>query len=238
MLLNEEPIVGGQILQEPWPHQIIEQTIDQKSFEVLKTIPRFLLTKENIQKNSFLKEKIFFDARTSPGGAVLDILDLIKCGVSEDVVEVLFDVAQDFLKLSKSILDRYPNSRKPSPEQEVFVQANINLDFPYNWFPPHDDVSRKIITFIVYLSPENNIGTILHSIESEDDVQKIVEWKPNSSILFCPEKDVTWHSFKASDKLRVVCAFFIEVNVESRPIFEYNFSSGKKARWIGKPKVN
>ena len=70
MLLNEEPIVGGQILQEPWPHQIIEQTIDQKSFEVLKTIPRFLLTKENIQKNSFLKEKIFFDARTSPGGAV------------------------------------------------------------------------------------------------------------------------------------------------------------------------
>lgn len=238
MLLNKEAIIGGQILNEPWPHQIIEKTIDQKSFEILKTIPRFLLTKENIQKNPFLKEKIFFDARTSPGGAVLDLLDLIKCGVSEEVVEVFFDVAQDFLKLYKFILDRYPNSRKPSEDEEVFVQANINLDFPYNWFPPHDDVTRKIVTFVVYLSPENNIGTILHSFESEDDVQKIVEWKPNSSILFCPEKNVTWHSFKASNKVRVVCAFFIELNVESWPIFEYTFSSGKKARWIGKPKVN
>ena len=64
---------------------------------------------------------------------------------------------------------------------------------PGSHFAKHIDTDCKVLSFICYMMPENNVGTILYSDEAGHDINPI-EWKPNTSAIF-QKGDHTWHDY-------------------------------------------
>ena len=59
---------------------------------------------------------------------------------------------------------------------------------------PHIDLTQKLLTVIVYVSPEKNNATVLHNTKDGADAYPI-EWKPNRALVYSDTKD-GWHSYK------------------------------------------
>ena len=73
----------------------------------------------------------------------------------------------------------------------------------------HDEAAYKIMSAIIYLSPEVSCGTFLHD-KFENPTETIeVEWEPNSLMVFCGEKNVTWHHFESKDAHRYTYNYFL-----------------------------
>jgi len=77
---------------------------------------------------------------------------------------------------------------------------------PANFFhKEHYEADFKIMSAIVYLSPEKNIGTTLVDYRTpgpnEGDLyEKItLDWKPNRMMTFCGLDDITWHYYESTD---------------------------------------
>lgn len=208
-----EKILNSKIIKDPWPHKIINDTFDIEIFNKLSSVPKFLLDFENIKKNTFLKEKI----QESKGeeGTTFGLWDLEQCGIDTETLNLISKVTDDFLKLSTSIFAQFPDHRKTNVElrtKPVFI-----LDKPGNKYPIHDDIFNKIITFVTYMHPTENFGTSLHKENSDESLIKTVEWKQNRSLLFCPQTDITWHSYIAKKDVDSRCSFTIFVGFPVDP---------------------
>lgn len=69
-------------------------------------------------------------------------------------------------------------------------------------FPIHDDTPNKILSCVVYLSPEENLGTYLYSANDANCLEKVIEWKPNRALIFSRRSQVTWHSYASLPNTR------------------------------------
>jgi len=65
--------------------------------------------------------------------------------------------------------------------------------------PIHDEAEFKLMSAIIYLSPEENIGTTLIDRRGEKPEKLTVEWKPNRLMVFCGITDLTWHYYESMD---------------------------------------
>ena len=63
-------------------------------------------------------------------------------------------------------------------------------------FPIHDDTFNKLLSGVVYLYPENNIGTIFYNTKNGKD-KNVIEWKINRAVFFSRIERETWHSYEA-----------------------------------------
>ena len=63
-------------------------------------------------------------------------------------------------------------------------------------FPIHDDTFNKLLSGVVYLYPENNIGTIFYNTKNGKD-KNVTEWKINRAVFFSRIERETWHSYEA-----------------------------------------
>ena len=94
---------------------------------------------------------------------------------------------------------------------------------PPGWsYPAHCDNKSRISTSIMYVSPENSDGTILHKNVSQNDGgdhEKAdlpstytckLDWKPNKVFFHNSIPNKTWHSIQNSTDLpRVVLSSFL-----------------------------
>ena len=73
-------------------------------------------------------------------------------------------------------------------------------------FPIHDDTYNKLLSGVIYLYPEKNIGTIFYNTKSGKD-KNIVEWKINRAVFFSRIERETWHSYgadSANDRITLI----------------------------------
>ena len=63
-------------------------------------------------------------------------------------------------------------------------------------YPIHEDAPHKIFSLILYIWPEENMGTNVYD-ENKNFVHTI-EWKPNRAVMFCPLDNVTYHDYGSS----------------------------------------
>ena len=84
-------------------------------------------------------------------------------------------------------------------------------------FGIHSDSRDKLLSAVIYISPEVNEGTWLYDNKKGDNPIQ-VEWLPNRNFIFC-RNDNTWHSYKADGKT-------------NRLALVYNLRSDKK--WFKK----
>ena len=80
-------------------------------------------------------------------------------------------------------------------------------------FGIHSDSRDKLLSAVIYISPEVNEGTWLYDNKKGDNPIQ-VEWLPNRNFIFC-RNDNTWHSYKADGK-------------SNRLALVYNLRSDKK----------
>ena len=82
-------------------------------------------------------------------------------------------------------------------------------------FPIHSDSRDKLLSAVIFISPEVNEGTWLYDNKKGSNPRQI-EWLPNRNFIFC-RNDHTWHSYKADGK-------------QNRLTLVYNLRSDK--RWF------
>ena len=73
-------------------------------------------------------------------------------------------------------------------------------------FPIHDDTFNKLLSGVVYLYPEKNIGTIFYNTKNGKD-KNVIEWKINRAVFFSRIERETWHSYEAdstSDRITLI----------------------------------
>lgn len=63
-------------------------------------------------------------------------------------------------------------------------------------FPFHDDTPNKLLSGVVYLYPEKNIGTIFSKDKKEGSDNSIIDWKQNRAVFFSRKERETWHTYK------------------------------------------
>lgn len=73
----------------------------------------------------------------------------------------------------------------------------------------HDEATYKVMSAIIYLSPEVSTGTFLHD-KFENPTETVeVEWAPNTMMVFCGESNVTWHHFVSKFAHRYTYNYFL-----------------------------
>jgi hypothetical protein len=79
-------------------------------------------------------------------------------------------------------------------------------------YPIHTESSHKVLLIVIYLHPEESIGTSLYHGKEEKDHAKTIEWKLNRAFIMCPYKnDITWHNWENyTGKNRVTLNIFCE----------------------------
>ncbi len=66
-------------------------------------------------------------------------------------------------------------------------------------FPIHDDTPNKLLSGVVYLYPENNLGTFFFNDKKGSD-KTVVNWKQNRAVFFSRVEKETWHSYRADSE--------------------------------------
>ena len=63
-------------------------------------------------------------------------------------------------------------------------------------FPIHDDTPNKLLSGVIYLSPEKNFGTFFY--DDKKGSNKIhTEWQKNRGVFFSRKERETWHSYQS-----------------------------------------
>lgn len=70
----------------------------------------------------------------------------------------------------------------------------------------HTDADFKIMTAILYIGPEESMGTRV--FDKDKNFVKEIEWKPNRLVVFCSNDD-TWHDFGSYENGRHTLNYFL-----------------------------
>jgi hypothetical protein len=62
-------------------------------------------------------------------------------------------------------------------------------------FPIHDDTPNKLLSGVIYLTPEKNTGTIFYSNKKGSN-KNVIDWKKNRAVFFSRKENETWHSYE------------------------------------------
>jgi|TARA_B100000959_G_C14898301_1_gene589725 hypothetical protein len=180
--------LDSEVVLDPWPYQIIEETFSEDVFLKLKNeCAKHLKIKTNklihIHPSQFQEYGINFYAETV------------------DICSNLFDNV-------KQLHDVYPEYRK-YPTLGINAHISITPPLPYKFYI-HQEGIEKTWTAVTYITPENNVGTKMYTAQTEDAFVKEAEWKPNSTFVFCGQQNKTWHSYESNqDTNRITFNLFV-----------------------------
>lgn len=176
-------------LPDPWPHQIIDDTFDQQTFQKLKDVCTTKLLHIKTDKLIHIHPKDYTDYG-------IDFYD--------ETVDICKGLYANLEKLHKI----YREHRKYS-RLGINAHVSITPPLPYKFYI-HQEGLEKTWSSVTYISPEKNVGTKMYTRQHEDAFVKEAEWKPNSTFIFCGNEGKTWHSYE-SDQLtnRITFNLFI-----------------------------
>jgi len=182
-------IINEPIVQFPWPHQIVQEAMDQSLFDKIKQDCEHL---QNVRMSNILQiYPTLFEKYNLTFAKELKIL------------------SQELLVEFKKIIENYYypyHKTVVSP----WIQTQITVIPPNNTYPIHDECYDKILSMVVYIAPTENTGTMLYSSNDENSLEATVPWKENTSFVFCGEQEKTWHSYgNQSCDNRVSLNFFV-----------------------------
>ncbi len=101
-------------------------------------------------------------------------------------------------------------------------------------FPIHDDTPDKLLSGVIYISPENNSGTIFYSNKKGDNKQEI-EWKVNRGVFFSRIEGKSWHSYEGDGKTNRVALVYNLMTEKIKDVYKIekkNYLIGRFRYWI------
>lgn len=118
----------------------------------------------------------------------------IASSVNPLAVEDVLDIHNTYHELMMHYLDKLCPQKV---DKYKFTELNLVCTGKDYKFPIHNDSVDKLLSAVIYISPENNKGTILY--ENKEALTPIeVKWKQNRVFIFSRNKD-TWHSYESDN---------------------------------------
>lgn len=116
-------------------------------------------------------------------------------------------------ELSTSVnLLEYLDKFEHRPVKNPVVETDISINLPNHEYRIHDEIERKILSFVTYIHPAKSYGTILY--DKDKKYVKEVSWKPSRTMVFAGKTGHTWHNFKSGDHVRITMnSFIVDKNV-------------------------
>jgi hypothetical protein len=144
--------------------------------------------------------------------------DLIKIKSVIDSHEKLRDLNDDnsiIINLNKDfgnyLIHKYENKminylNELNPKKNAlydYAEISITISGKNFNYPIHNDSLTKILSGVIYLWPEINIGTIIYDDNKKNP--KEIKWKVNRAFVFSRKDKGSWHSY-GSDGVTTRCA--------------------------------
>tara|TARA_B100001057_G_scaffold401108_1_gene412512 strand:+ start:224 stop:856 length:633 start_codon:yes stop_codon:yes gene_type:complete len=109
-------------------------------------------------------------------------------GMSE---ETALELQKNYhLKAMKILQKLYP-AKADLYEYSEFGITDTGTNYNY---PIHNDTPNKLLSGVIFLSPEKSEGTKFYENKKGDGL-KSIEWKINRGVFFSRHEDLSWHSF-------------------------------------------
>ena len=180
--------LNTEVLHDPWPYQIIEDTLSTDVFAKLK--------KQCEQQLEIKTDKLIHIHPSQFNEYNIDFYD-----ETVDICKNLFDNV-------KQLHEVYPEYRK-YPTLGINAHISITPPLPYKFYI-HQEGLEKTWSSVTYITPEINVGTKMYSAQTENAFVKEAEWKPNSTFIFCGQQNKTWHSYESNQNTnRITFNLFI-----------------------------
>ena len=185
--------VINKIVSDPWPHIVIDNFFNENLYQdiVRQTLQSELYAK--VAKHDKIATYLNYDEF----GNIVQNNNLDKClssDVIDDIYEYYFDECVD-------LLSQLDSSKVPDLK---YMQIGVTYcGSNYTGEKVHVDRPEKLLSIVVYIAPEENIGTVLYKNETE--ISKQIDWKPNRSLIFSRDDDQTptWHHYYSNKNKRV-----------------------------------
>jgi hypothetical protein len=177
-----------QVQTDPWPYQVIENTLSDELF--LK------LQRECETHLNFATDKL------------IQIHPDQYADYGINFYDETLDICETLMKHSKDIHGVYPNYRK-YPKLGINAHIGITPPLPYKFYI-HQEGLEKTWSSVTYVTPESNVGTKMYTAQDKKAFVKEAKWKPNSTFIFCGQQNKTWHSYESDqNKNRITFNLFI-----------------------------
>ena len=168
--------LNTKVVLNPWPHQIINNTLSKNVFEKLK----MQCEKLDIKRN--------------------DLVHIIPKDYKKyniDFYDETVSICKNLLENAEILCGRYPKYRW---FENLAVNAHISITPPLPWqFYIHQESLEKIWSSVTYITPQKNVGTKMYKEDDENTFVKEAPWIPNSTFIFCGQKGKTWHSYESTE---------------------------------------
>ena len=188
-MINIDEILNSPLEEDPWPHIVVDNVLDKNSLESCKRICKDILNANEFHE----KETIWMS-------------DVLKLGVNLSDVNNIINDADVLVKNYESISNIFPNSLKSN--LGYFNNPRIGMSMAKSIGEVHDEGTNKVMAFVIYLEPEESLGTLL--FKDKNTFSKEVKWKQNRGLLFFSQPEKTWHSFNSTDHIRLTLNFYYE----------------------------
>ncbi len=182
-----EKCLNNGIINDPWPHQIIKDTLPADDFDTLRKECESLDVPKD--KLVHIHPREFDDYQIS----VYDQIHNISTKIKEN---------------AKQLCEMYPAYRW---FKDLSVNAHISITPPLPWkFYIHQEGLDKIWSSVTYVTPTKNIGTKMYTKQDENAFVKEAEWVPNTTFIFCGQQNKTWHSYESNqNEQRITLNLFL-----------------------------
>ena len=164
----------------PWPHLVVENYYSDEVFDVLRS-----------EAKRFVKGNVDVTTRKQ-AFAMPENQTLRDCISSRPLTE--------------DMLLQFPQYREYD-SLRLFWEVNFLMG-PRR-YPIHDESSRKVLSCVVYVDPDENSGTNLYDEDKRNP--KEIAWKPNTALIFPAIDGVTWHDYSCpKGSYRITVNQFLE----------------------------
>tara|TARA_B100000401_G_C52805284_1_gene720811 strand:- start:554 stop:1177 length:624 start_codon:yes stop_codon:yes gene_type:complete len=99
---------------------------------------------------------------------------------------------KNYHQIAVQILNELNPKKKNYYDYSEFHITKTGKNYHY---PIHNDIPDKLLSGVIYLTPDDNKGTIFYENKNGDQPTEI-KWKKNSALFFSRSND-TWHSFSS-----------------------------------------
>lgn len=190
--MNLDNIKNSKLITDPWEHQVVDNVLDADTLASAQRIAKLLSA---IDWDYAETEIVWVSELKELGAEQADI---------DNIVNAANIVMQNFEMISS------PYTHRLKSELGYFNNPRFGISGPGSIGEIHDEGTNKIMAFIVYLEPEESVGTLLYKENDVNTLVNTVEWKQNRAIIMFSQPNVTWHSFSSIDKTRVTLNFYYE----------------------------
>ncbi len=208
-ILNIESILKTSIENDPWQYKVIDDILEENSFLKLKSTLEEI---SKIKKN----DEIYSD------GIWPNEFEILNS--SNDIYQIVTQCQKEFLSIKNELLSQFNSYLESQIGYYGIPKLNYSIDNLESAI--HDEGKTKTLALVIYMIPEETIGTKLYNSSKKESFVKSIDWKPNRGFLMCSQPEVTWHSYGNNGLPRYTLNLYYE-KLEALSNIQANFDEDR-----------